>query len=313
MAVVCAAGSAQARDLCVQLKWVHQSQFAGFYLAAEKGLYKSEGLEISFREGGPLTDWQETLADPSCPVGVTNAYEIVIARARGVPVRAVAAIDQASPIVWFTLAESPIHGPRQFKGRRVVVVPTGRVHFRGMLDAVGLYERDVTVVPFSFDLTPLYNGTVDVWSGYHTNLVTRAEREGHKVRIIHPINYGVQIYDDVIYVRDEMIAADRAAVLGFLRATLRGWREAVRNPGEAVSATLAFAPRADAGHEQTLFLRSIPYVHTGEVPIGWMDKAVWDDIRALTCASEGMLACPEAEAVFTDEFLREIYGKGSRP
>ena len=103
-----------SEDLCIQLKWLHQSQFAGFYVAKEEGLYKAEGLDVEFVEGGPLIDWQERMKDVRCPIGITNPYEIAIARARGVPVKAVAAVDQVSPIVWFALKESGIREPRQF-------------------------------------------------------------------------------------------------------------------------------------------------------------------------------------------------------
>lgn len=293
--------------LCVQLKWYHQSQFAGFYVAEEEGYYAREGLHVRFLEGGPDVDWLERMSDVSCPLGVSNAYDIVVARSKGIPVRAVASIDQVSPIVFFSLKKSGIRNPRQFRGRRVVVVPTGKVHYMGMMDRVGVDRKEVQEMPFSLDMTPLYRGEVDVWSGYHTNLVTRAEEEGHQVNIIHPADYGVQIYDDVVYAREEFIAGSPGAVEGFLRATFKGWMKAIKEPALAVDRTLRFADYADRDHEEKLFLRTIPYVHTGEYPIGWMERRVWEDISALTLRVGLIGNAVAAESLYTDEFLKKIY------
>ena len=157
-----------SNDLCVQLKWYHQSQFAGFYVAKEEGLYTSEGLNISFKEGGPHIDWQKQMSNADCPIGITNAYEIILAKANSIPVKAIATVAQVSPIVWFSLRESGIRDPRQFKGKSIALVPTGKIHLRGMLKKVGVSLDDVQFKPFSLDLTPLYEKEVDIWSGYVT-------------------------------------------------------------------------------------------------------------------------------------------------
>jgi ABC-type nitrate/sulfonate/bicarbonate transport system substrate-binding protein len=309
LALLAPASRASAGDLCVQLKWLHQAQFAGFYAAESAGLYSRAGLHVRFVEGGPGTDWAERLADPSCPMGVTSPEEILSAVARGVPVRAVAAIDQVSPIVWFALESSGIWEPRQFRGKRVAVVPTGRLHLRGMLSRVGVGVREFTAAPFSLDMSPLYAGEVDVWSGYATNLVTRAREEGRAVTVIHPMDYGVQVYDDVIYARTDLIESDPKLVEAFLRATFDGWMYAIRSPDEAVRHTMRFVGGAsrDAAHQLALLRETIPYVHTGEVPVGWMDASVWRGIAALAL-DVGLVERPVgADEVMDASFIRRIY------
>jgi NitT/TauT family transport system substrate-binding protein len=173
-------GTVFSEELCVQLKWYHQSQFAGFYLAKEEGLYEREGLQVSFIEGGPQIKWQEKMKDDECPFGITNAYEIVVAKSKQTPINAIAAVAQVSPIVFFALEKSGIRDPRQFKGKKIALVPTGKIHLRGMLKKVGISLDEVHLEPFSVDMSRLYKGEVDIWSGYITNLVTRAEEEGYK-------------------------------------------------------------------------------------------------------------------------------------
>lgn len=297
----------QPRALCVQLKWLHQSQFAGLYFAKEAGLYSAAGLDVRFVQGGPQVDWQASMKDGPCDIGITNAYELVIARANGTPVTAVAALNQVSPIVFFSLKESGITDPRQFKNKSLSLVPTGKIHFLGVMNRVGINPDDVDLVKFSINMTPLYTGKVDIWSGYHTNLVTKAQAEGHKVNVIHPIDYGIQIYDDVIYVRDSLIEKNPGTVSAFLMATLKGWEKAFMDLELAVVHTLKYARDNDDLHELNLLLRTMPYIHTGEVPIGWMERSVWDEICALTLKTGLIEESPPCEAVFTDRFLKEVY------
>jgi len=295
-------------DLCVQLKWYHQSQFAGFYVAKEEGLYKSEGLHITFKEGGPHIDWQKQMSNADCPIGITNAYEIVLAKANSIPVKAIATVAQVSPMVWFSLKESGIRDPRQFKGKSMALVSTGKIHLRGMLKKVGVSLDDVQFKPFSLDLTPLYEKEVDIWSGYVTNLVTKAQQDGYEVNVIHPLNYGVQIYDDVIYAREELIDKSPDLLEKFLRASLKGWTQAIKDTETAVFHTLNYSISKDRMHEQRLLERSIPYIHTGEVPIGWMEEEIWHDICQLTWDVGLTKQCVLSKNIFTDVFLRIIYG-----
>ncbi len=296
-----------AKDLCLQLKWFHQAQFAGFYFAEQSGLFSSQDLNVKFVEGGPQMNWQEQFKDTHCQIGITNAYEIVIAQSKGIPIKAVAVINQVSPIVWFSLENSGIKNPRQFKGKKVVRVPTGKIQLRGMLKKVGLSEEEITFRPFSINMSPLYKGEVDLWSGYHTNLVTKAEEEGHRVNVIHPIDYGVQIYDDVIYARQELIDNSPDIVEKFLTASLKGWEEAIKNPGQAVSFTLQYMKAPNETLQKGLFRRTVPYVHTGEVPIGWMERDIWQEICDLTKEVGLVDKRLSADDVFTDQFLTEIY------
>lgn len=292
-----------ADKLCVQLKWFHQSQFAGFYTAEEEGYYREEGIDVRFLEGGPKTDWQKRMLDQSCPVGVTNPYEILMARESGTLVKAVAAIDQVSPIVIFTLKKSGIWSPRQLRGKSLALVPTGEIHVTGMLMKVGLTLEDLRLAPFSPDMSRLYSGEVDAWSGYNTTMVLKARRDGHEINVIHPLDYGIEIYDDVIYVREELIKRSPDLVQRFVRATLRGWMKAVQEPETGARHTMPYTRSRDSALQLEILRRTIPYVHTGEAPIGWMEESIWDDIASLTLNAGLVNSDIKANEVFTNRFI----------
>lgn len=307
-----ALGPDKPEPLCVQLKWTHQAQFAGLYVAKEKGLYLAQGLDVRFKEGGPDVKWQEAMRDKACPIGITNAHEIIISASKGAPVRAIAAINQVSPIVWFSLKKSGITSPRQFKGRKIALVPTGTLQYRGMMKKVHMDPNDVIPVPFSVDLTQLYQGQADVWSGYHPNLITRAVSDGYEVNIISPSDYGIEIYDDVIYASTELIEKHPEIVRAFLKASIEGWQAVIGNIDMAVRATMANLGKGNAKTQRAMLARTIPYIYTGEKPMGWMERDSWDEAAKLSMEAGLIKTIPSPSAIFTDRFIKEIQSKDAR-
>lgn len=309
MALPAASQAATLTPLCVQLKWTHQAQFAGMYVAKQKGFYKAAGLDLNFMEGGPATNWQETLANPVCPLGVINTQEILIAASKGAPVRAIAALNQNSPIVWFSLKKSGITNPRHFKGRKMALVPTGKLLLYGMLKNLHIDPKSIAYVPFSVDLGPLYRGEVDVWSGYHPNLITRARSDGYAVNIISPVDYGVEVYDDVIYASTALIEQQPALVTAFLRATVQGWLDVIRDTDYAMKAVGAVMTKPDMEFQRSMLMQTLPYIYTGEAPIGWMEPVIWKESAELAYAAGMIKSIPPASSTYNDSFIKEAQGK----
>src|SRR3984893_3459429 len=108
-------------SVTVRLKWLHQAQFAGFYVAKEKGFYKSAGLNVDIQPGGPDFPAIQMVNGGSEQFGVTGADQILIARSQGGPVVAIAVIFRRNPFVLFSLAKSGIQTPADYVGKNVGV------------------------------------------------------------------------------------------------------------------------------------------------------------------------------------------------
>lgn len=296
-------------EVCIQLDWLHQARFAGLYIADKEGYYREENLSVRLVEGGADIDWQKRLHDPLCPIGIGSPGEIVQARAAGVPIKAVAAIDQISPVVIITRKASGIWDPRQLKGLTVATVPDSVLHLAGMLEKVGLRYSDIKQVKYSPEMTRLYRGSVDAWTGNYADLIADAKNNAVKINIIHPADYGIQIYDDIIYVREEFIESSPLIVDKFLRATFKGWMKAIQNPQLGARETLAYSSTLDTKEQAEQLHRSIPYMHTGEVPLGWMEGRTWDDIVSLAYSGGLIDSRLEAAEMYNLEFLRRLYGE----
>jgi len=204
----------------VQLRWTHQAQNAGSYAADQKGYYAAEGLVVSFLEGGTQVDLTESVLDNKAQFGVTGADALIVERAAGKPVRAIATIYRRSPLVFIALANSGITRPQDFVGKTIHIGETAVPTLHAMMARVGIARDRYTEVYFGTDLAPLIEGRVHVWTGFLTNQPLTLEKAGYKYNLIYPDNYGVHFYGDTIFTTDDLIAQNPDLVRRFLHATL---------------------------------------------------------------------------------------------
>src|SRR5437868_9569075 len=177
-----------ADAVSVRLKWFNQAQFAGFYVAQEKGFYKDAGLDASIKPGGPDFPAIQMIVGGDEQFGVTSADQILVARSKGVPVVALAVLYRKSPFVLFSLKASGVDTPEKFRGRKVGVKLGGNEEliYRAILKKTAVANGDLTELPVKFDMTPLLTGQIDVWPGYVINEVITAREKGFDVNIIWP-------------------------------------------------------------------------------------------------------------------------------
>ena len=293
-------------EVTVQLKWTHTAQFAGYYAAEQNGDYAAEGLEVKFVEGGRGVDPLAPVLSGATQFGLANPNELILARAEGKPVRAIATIFRRTPLVFFTLAESGITGPQDFVGKSIQVPSRARPLFRTLIANVGVSPDQLTEFD-SLGLEALYSGEVDVALGFLTDQVLVARQAGYQINVIFPDDYGVHNYNDLIFSTEELIDANPDLVTRFLRASLKGWTYAVENPTEIGKMVAAYDPDADPSQEAAKMEASLPLVHTGEDHIGWMKLEVWAGMEH-TLRQQGILdGAVELDRVYTMEFLRQIY------
>lgn len=298
----------ELRPVAVQLAWSHSAQFAGFYAAAQKGYYAEEGLVVAFIEGGPQIDRLPAVLRGQAQFGISGATELIAARALGQPVRAVAVILRRDPFAFFALAESGIVRPEDFVGRTIQVRMRARPILHAITKRVGIEPEQYTE-QHEATFEGLYGGEVDVATGFITSELPAAERLGYQLNVIHPDDYGVHFYTDIIVTTDELITAEPDLIARFLRASFKGWTYAVEHPAEAGALVTPYNPEADLALENDTMLASLPLINTGEDHIGWMKPEIWAGM-AETLRQQTALTTPvEIQEVYTMQFLREIYGE----
>jgi len=198
-------------QISVRLKWTHGVQFAGFYIAEQKGYFAEENLSVTLLEGGLEFDELDLVSTGQDDFGVVGGQIVVSGRRDGFPIKAVATIFQISPAVYFSLAESGIERPEDFIGKRVMVFPND-IKLPIMLNNVGVNINQIIAVPPSTDLASLYAGEEEVWTGYVTNQVVKARLDGYEINVIYPEDYGIFEYGDCIIATDDMILSCRILI-----------------------------------------------------------------------------------------------------
>lgn len=297
----------QADDaVTVRLKWFNQAQFAGYYVAQDKGYYKAAGLDVNIQPGGPDFPAVQMVAGGNEQFGVTAAEDILIARSKGVPVVALGVIYRRDPFVLFSLAKSGIKTPADFVGKKIGFKIGGNEEliYRAVMAKAGVDTSKFEEVPVKFDIAPLLTGALDVWPGYTINEVLAAREQGFPVNIIYPADYGIDLYADTLFTTEAMIKDNPDVVKRFVAATLHGWTDAIADPENAAATTLKYGDKLTHDHELAMMKASIPFLTPDAAPVGSMDADHWSAIQKLLVAAGFQKTAVDVNTAFTTQFLK---------
>ena len=230
---------AQREPLNVQLQWRHQFQFAGFYIAKEKGFYDEAGLDVTIKEYAKGIDTVDEVVSQRAQYGLGRST-LLLERAKGAPVIALAAIYQSSPSVLIT-TDTKIKSPKDLKGKRIMITPdeAGSAAVMGMLLANGIRRDDIVSQPHSLDYRDLIEHRTDAMACYLSNEPYLLLQEKVAFTAFDPKQYGFDFYGDLLFTSEEEIRNHPQRVRKFYAATVRGWLWAFEHIEE--SAALIFA------------------------------------------------------------------------
>jgi NitT/TauT family transport system substrate-binding protein len=297
---------ADAADaVTVRLKWLNQAQFAGYYVAKDKGYYEKAGLDVSIQPGGSDFPAIQMVAGGSEQFGVTGADQILIARSKGVPVVAVAVIYRENPFVLFSLKKSGITKAAQFPGKNIGLKIGGseELIYRAVLKSAGIDKGALHEMPIKFDLSPLLTGQVDVWPGYLINEVIAAEEKGFETTVIKPAEYGVAMYADTLFTTERMLKEKPDVVKKFVATTVHGWADAVAEPEAAARTTVKFGNKLEFAHELAMMKASIPLIKAGPDAIGVSKQSEWESLQKMLIDAEFQKTKVDVSKAFTNDAL----------
>lgn len=293
------------KKVVLRLKWVHQAQFAGYYTAVEKGFYKEAGLDVEIRPGGADFPSVQMVASGSEQFGVTGADQLLMAREKGVPVKALSAVYRKTPFVMFALKESGITKMEDLVGQKIGVKLGGseELTYRAMVDSAGVDGSKIDEMTVKYDMSPLLSGQVKAWPGYVINEVLAVEEQGHEVNIIQPSDYDINFYADTLFTTDSVIEKDPEMVKSFVQASMKGWEYAIANPEEAAEFGLKYGDKLELNHEVSMMKASISLLEPENLPLGKMDNEAWDVLQKNLIDLEFLKKEQSLDDVFTNDFI----------
>jgi NitT/TauT family transport system substrate-binding protein len=239
-----AAVQAWAADkVTLQLKWVTQAQFAGYYVAKDKGFYEEEGLDVEIKPGGPDIAPEQVIAGGGADVIVTWMAAGLVAREKGVPLVNIAQPFKKAGMQLVCPADGPIKTEADFKGHTLGVWFFGNEYpFYAWMSKLGLSTEGgpdgVTVLKQSFDVQPLIQKQADCISVMTYNEYWQLIDAGYKPEDLIVFNYtamGVDLLEDGLYVLEDKLKdpAFEDKMVRFVRASMKGWKYATENSDEA--------------------------------------------------------------------------------
>lgn len=249
-------------------QWAPQAQFAGYYVAFEKGFYLDAGLQVDILRGGPERPPLDLLTKGPVQFGSLFLATGIQAHAQGVPLINLAQIIQRSTQMLVARKAGGISTPADLNGRKVglwgpeyQLLP--RAFFRK-------YNLSVSTIPQSMTLNLFLRGGVDVASAmsyneYHTIISSGVEPE--ELTTFFFFDYGMNFPEDGIYCRLETYQEDPRTCCGFVQASLKGWRYAHAHPEEALDIVMNYVERANLATDRCHQKWMLEHILTAMEPV----------------------------------------------
>jgi len=295
----------------LQLQWVTQAQFAGYYVALDKGWYREEGIDLTIDPGGPDLVPSDLVTAGQADFGTGLLADLVVGVQQGKPVISVAQIQQLNGLLLIAFKSSGIAGPADFAGKRVGVwLGAWEAQFDAMMAKQGLTTNDFSLVSQGFTMDPFLKGELDVASAmiYHAYYVAlESEVTPEELNIIDYANYGLDFPGDTLFTTRQTLEQKPDLCERMVRASLRGWQYAVEHPEEAADIVLKYDKSGVQTREHQLSMMNeiAKLVVLPVRPLGFTDRD--SVLRTIdTLASYGVIGGPvQPEDVFTNDIWEE--------
>ncbi len=311
LALVSAAFAQDLVDVCFQSKWFPQAQFAGYFVAQDKGFYADEGLNVTILDGGNVNPTVQ-VASGNCDFGTDWITNMLIQRAQGLEVTQIAQIFQNPGYRMVALNDSGIESFDDLAGRKVGVWAFGNEFVAQAVFATSgltsnldptVTDPDIEAVVYAFDPSLVFPNEVDVASAMIYNELDQIVGLGYPLdtlTVLDPADANAGLLEDLIFTTPELLASSDFKGSGlsghdvaerFLRATIKGWQYTVDHQKEAVFIVIgqcgdtcngAGSTQSPLIHQSWQMARIAEMVQpTTSSKIGWVDPAAFNSSVAL--------------------------------
>jgi NitT/TauT family transport system substrate-binding protein len=221
--------------------WSPQAQFAGYYTALDKGIYRKHGIDLNIMSGGPNSPTFEYLRNGKADFAVLWLTAAIQERAGGVKLINLAQVIQQSSMMMVAKKSSGITSPADMNGRKVglwggpLAIPP-HAFFRK-------YGVQVREIPQSYTVNLFLRGGIDVASAmwyneYHTILNAGLDPDELSVFLLK--DHGIDLPEDGLYALEKTVRKDPALAKEFAQASLEGWNYAFAHPDEALDVVIKY-------------------------------------------------------------------------
>ena len=280
--------SSNLEPATLQLKWTHQFQFAGYYMAQELGYYEEEDIALEIRPGSPTLDVTEEVLSGRADFGVGTS-SLLLDYAAGKPLVALGVVYQHSPLVLLMRTEHPSDTIENVsQGPLMLEAHSGDII--AMLRRAGLATESLDIIEHPANsLTRLATSPrTTSMSAYQTDEPYTLLKKNVSFNTFRPQTYGIDFYGDNFFTTKQTLQKRKKLTEGFRRATIRGWEQALQDPDTAIALILKNYPNGNEQDKLEYEARITRNLMTNLVDPGHMNVERWEHIAA-TFVEVGML------------------------
>ena len=223
----------------MQLQWLDQFQFAGYYIAKEKGFYKELGLDVTIKKfDHSIIPIKEVLQGRA--TYATGRSSLIIDKSYGANIKLLSAIFQSSPSILLSLQSSGIKDIKDFVGKSIMITSdvSQTVSLQAMAKQKNINLNNMHIVKHTFDINDLINKKTDLMASYISNEPYLLKEAGIKYNIFDPKDYHFDFYSDILFTSTNEIKNHKQRTINFNKASIKGWEYAFTNIEEAVNLIL---------------------------------------------------------------------------
>jgi NitT/TauT family transport system substrate-binding protein len=301
-------------QVTLRLDWTLNGSHLPFVWALAKGYYADEGIDVKILEGRGSGNTAQLVGAKTDTFGEADASRTALARGQGAPLKVVASFIQRSEGAFMSYASSGINKPEDLIGKTVGTSEgsSSTVLFHAMLKALGIPESKVHIVSVASTakVASLLQHRVDAVTGLLGDecVEVKEQSPGEKVNCMMVADFGINALGVGIMANDATIKDNPGLVRRFVRASVKGWVEALKNPAEAAQIGKKYFPLANAKLLQEKLESIAPLIHTPNSvghPLGWMADEDWRNTIAMLKSYMGLHSTAPVTDYYTNEFIPE--------
>ncbi len=226
--------SSENQKVSIQLLWKHQFEFAGFYVAKEKGFYADAGMDVAIKEYDFGTNIAKDVSEGKSDFGVDSS-SLILDKIQGLDVYLLMPILQTSPFVLMTKKRDDLKTVADLKGKKIMFTPNQvtMASLNAMFKVNHISNSDFINQKHSFKIQDLIDDKTDAMSVYLSNEPYYMIEKGLQYSILNPSDFGFDFYDNILFTSKRLLQQDPQLVEKFYKATKKGWEYAYNNPQEA--------------------------------------------------------------------------------
>lgn len=299
--------SSESKDkLSIMLDWYPNAVHSFIYVAQENGYFADQGLDVDIQMPADTNDALKLVAAGKIDLALSYQPQILLARGENIPVRSIAAVVRHPLVHLLSEANGKVKSPKDLEGLTVGYssIPLYEAMVRTMISQDGGNPDKMNLVDVGFDLIPsMASGQADaVMGGFINHEQLILEKEGHAMKSINPVDYGVpDYYELVLTASDTGIEEKKDQLTRFIKAIQEGQKYVTEHPEAALNILLAHENETsplDPEIETKSLNILLPLMNEEGQPFGRQDTSAWENVRTWLVQSELIPDSVKAEDAF---------------